>query len=310
MKKKIVLLGLSMTLMASLVGCGKDKADKTTETTTATEVVTEATTTATEADFEETSEAQLIKDATDTDAKECSLEDGTYIAYFKTDSTMFHVNEANEDKGILTVKDGKMTIHIALTSKSIVNLYYGLAEDAQKEGAELLEPTVEVVTYSDGLTDEVNSFDVPVPYLDDEFDVALIGKKGVWYDHKVSVSNPVKQDEDAMEELADGEYTIAVVLNGGSGKAGVTSPTKLCVEDGVVFAYIEMSSENYDYMLIGEEKYLPINESGNSMFKIPVSTFDEMPIIADTTAMSTPHEIEYTLCFDKSTIVKVENNEE
>ena len=79
-----------------------------------------------------------------------------------------------------------------MPSKNIVNLYPGLAEDAQKEGAELLQPTTDTVTYSDGMTEEVNGFDVPVPALDEEFDLALIGTKGTWYDHKVSVSNPEK----------------------------------------------------------------------------------------------------------------------
>ena len=124
------------------------------------------------------------------DAKEAPLEDGVYTAEFQTDSGMFHVNEANEGKGTLTVEDGEMVIHVSLASKNIVNLYYGLAEDAQKEGAELLEPTVDSVTYSDGITEEVYGFDIPVPALDEEFDVALIGTKGKWYDHKVSVSNP------------------------------------------------------------------------------------------------------------------------
>lgn len=119
------------------------------------------------------------------------LEDGVYEADFDTDSSMFHVNEAMKGKGILTVKDGKMTIHIALTSKNILNLYYGLAEDAKKEGAELLSPVVESVTYEDGVTEEVHAFDVPVPALNREFDLALVGTKGTWYDHKVSVSNPV-----------------------------------------------------------------------------------------------------------------------
>ena len=118
------------------------------------------------------------------------LEDGTYTAEFSTDSGMFHVNEACDGKGTLTVKDGEMTIHISLVSKNIVNLYPGLAEDAQKEGAGLLQPTEDMVTYSDGTTEEVYGFDVPVPVLEEEFDLALIGKKGVWYDHKVSVSNP------------------------------------------------------------------------------------------------------------------------
>ena len=121
---------------------------------------------------------------------EAPLPDGTYTAKFDTDSSMFHVNEAYKGKGTLTVKDGQMTIHIVMPSKNIVNLFYGLAADAQKDGAEVIEPTVEKVKYSDGMEEEVYAFDVPVPYLDKEFDCALVGTKGKWYDHKVSVSGP------------------------------------------------------------------------------------------------------------------------
>ena len=127
-------------------------------------------------------------------ASEFDLADGVYEAEFKTDSSMFHVNEANRGKGVLTVKDGKATIHVSLASKSILNLYPGLAEDAQKEGAALLQPTTDTVTYDDGETEEVYGFDIPVPAIGEEFDLALIGKKGVWYDHKVSVQNPVPQN--------------------------------------------------------------------------------------------------------------------
>jgi hypothetical protein len=122
------------------------------------------------------------------------LPDGTYLAEFKTDSSMFHVNEANKGLGVMTVKDGKATIHVSLVSKTILNLYPGLAEDAQKDGAVLLEPTIDTVTYDDGMTEEVHGFDIPVPVIGEEFDLALIGKKGVWYDHKVSVQNPVPQN--------------------------------------------------------------------------------------------------------------------
>lgn len=95
-----------------------------------------------------------------------------------------------DGKGTLTVEDGQMTIHITLASKNIVNLFVGTAEDAQKDGAELLQPTEDTVTYSDGLTETVYGFDVPVPAIDEEFNLALIGTKGVWYDHVVSVTNP------------------------------------------------------------------------------------------------------------------------
>ena len=127
--------------------------------------------------------------------KKNTLADGTYTADFNTDSSMFHVNEAYDGKGILTVENGQMAIHVSMPSKNIVNLYLGSAEDAQKDGAELIQPVTDTVTYSDGSTEDVNGFDVPVPVIDEEFDLALIGKKGVWYDHKVSVSNPVAVEE-------------------------------------------------------------------------------------------------------------------
>ena len=123
-----------------------------------------------------------------------ALEDGTYTVDFNTDSTMFHVNEAKEGKAELTVKDGKMTAHITLPSKNIVNLFVGTVADAQKDGAKLLEPTTDTVEYSDGTSEEVYGFDVPVPAVDEDFDLALIGTKGKWYDHKVSVSNPEKKN--------------------------------------------------------------------------------------------------------------------
>ena len=124
--------------------------------------------------------------------EQATLEDGVYSADFETDSSMFRVNETCDGKGKLTVQDGKMTIHISLTSQNIVNLFPGTAEDAQKDGAELLQPTVDTVTYEDGISEEVNGFDVPVPVLDEPFNLALIGTKGKWYDHEVIVSNPEK----------------------------------------------------------------------------------------------------------------------
>ena len=260
-----------------------------------------------------TDESSEGANADDT-AKGDVLEDGVYTAEFDTDSSMFHVNEANDGKGELTVKDGKMTIHVSLNSKKIVNLFVGTAEDAQKDGAEILEPTTDTVTYSDGMTEEVYGFDIPVPAIDEEFDVALIGTKDKWYDHKVKVTNPQKEADAADTadtkkvtaedlKLKDGDYTAEVKMEGGSGKASVTSPAKFTVKDGEVTASVEWSSPYYDYMLIGDEKYEPVNEDGNSVFEIPVDGFDyPMEVVADTVAMSTPHEIEYTLQFDSASI--------
>lgn len=121
---------------------------------------------------------------------EALLADGVYSVDFETDSNMFHVNDALDGKGTLTVENGAMTLHITLTSQNIVNLFPGLVENVDKEGAEILQPTLDTVTYADGTTEEVNGFDIPVEVIDEEFDLALLGKKGTWYDHKVKISNP------------------------------------------------------------------------------------------------------------------------
>ena len=222
MKNRVAAVLLAVVMTAGmLTGCGagssaaesaasavssaaSEAKEETTESVSASE--TEETAGAASAsEAEETAGAASASEAAEEDTAAVSeaaengttaIEDGTYLAEFTTDSTMFHVNEANDGKGILTVADGKMTIHVSLVSKSIVNLYPGLAEDAQKDGAELLEPTEDEVTYSDGMTEKVYGFDIPVPVLDEEFDCALIGTKGKWYDHKVSVSNPEPYTEE------------------------------------------------------------------------------------------------------------------
>ena len=224
---------------------------------------------------------------------------------------MFHVSEACDGKGTLTVKDGVMTIHISLGSKKILNLYPGLAEDAAKDGAVLLEPTTDTVTYSDGMTEEVYGFDVPVPVIGEEFDLALIGTKGKWYDHKVKVSDPVAEgtaDTFDLSTVEDGSYTIELTMEGGSGRASIQSPAQLAIADGAATATLEWSSPNYDYMLVNGEKYLPVNTEGNSVFEVPVEALDApLTMIGDTVAMSTPHEVEYTVTFHSETLESAES---
>ena len=111
--------------------------------------------------------------------------------------------------------------------------------------------------------------------------------------------------EAAQIDIKDGEYSVNVTLEGGSGKAAISSPAKLIVKDNHAYARIEWSSSNYDYMKIGEEMFTPINTEGNSVFEIPVIAFDEpISIIADTIAMSMPHEISYTLTFHMNSVKK------
>lgn len=228
-----------------------------------------------------------------------ALADGVYQANFSTDSSMFHANEACDGKGVLTVQNGQMSIYVTLAGKGIVNLFPGTAEDAQKPGAEWLQPTLETVHYSDGTTDEANAFLIPVPYLDGEFDVALVGKKGTWYDHKVSVSDPQPLDECAQAEPPmDGEYTINVALEGGSGRASVQSPAELTVQNGQMTVKIVWSSKNYDLMVVDGTEYTPTYENDLSVFEIPLSDFNtSIAVQAETTAMSQPHMIDYTLTF-------------
>ena len=188
MKKKTLAVVLAAVMCVSVfTACGQ-KADESANA---------------DASVESSAEGSSTEEAAEAATAEGELADGTYTASFKTDSSMFHVNEACDGKGTLTVKDGEMTIHVSLASKNIVNLFVGTAEDAQKDGAVLLQPTNDTVTYDDGTTEEVNGFDIPVPAIDEEFDVALIGTKEKWYDHKVSVTDvaaPASEEDMAAAE--------------------------------------------------------------------------------------------------------------
>ena len=302
MNKIIIVGGLSACLL--LGGCGAGQAA---DATSAESTVAAQESTVTPTEITETAETV----STETEQDKAQLPDGVYTAEFSTDSSMFHVSEACDGKGTLTVKDGVMTIHISLGSKKILNLYPGLAEDAAKDGAVLLEPTTDTVTYSDGMTEEVYGFDVPVPVIGEEFDLALIGTKGKWYDHKVKVSDPVAEgaaDTFDLSAVEDGSYTIELTMEGGSGRASIQSPTQITVADGAATAILEWSSPNYDYMLVNGEKYLPVNTEGNSVFEVPVEALDApLTMIGDTVAMSTPHEVEYTVTFHSETLESAES---
>lgn len=289
--KKITAFLLAALLLMALAACGQTAPAETTAAPETAETVAET-------------EAETTEKAADPETTEavCPLEDGVYTAEFDTDSSMFHANETCDGKGTLTVQDGEMTIHVSLASRSIVNLFPGIAEDAKKDGAELLQPTEDEVTYSDGLTETVYGFDIPVPYLDQEFDLALIGKKGVWYDHKVSVSNP-EPKVTPVSDLADGSYAVCGTLEGGTGKTTLVNPTQLTVTNGQGVATVVFSSSKYDYMIVDGVKYEPVTTEGGSTFEIPVTCLDvKIPVVADTVAMSEPHEIEYTILLDSATL--------
>ena len=259
--KKLQLASLTLAALL-LAGCGAS-------TASTAESTSEAVST------EETAPA-----ATAAPAPAAALPDGVYTAKFNTDSSMFHANEAVDGMGTLTVENGTMTFHVSLQSQKIVNLYPGMAADAPAHESDWLQPTVDTVTYSDGTSDEVYGFDIPVAAVDTDFQLAILGTKGTWYDHTVSISDaePAAEDAAAVEIPADGSYTCAVTLEGGSGRATVESPAALTVADGIMTATIVWSSPNY------------------------AALDTALAVTADTVAMSTPHEIDYTLTFDSATL--------
>ena len=183
----VSLLAVSALLAASLAGCGSS----------ASSVASSASSEAVSSVAESAVSEAASESAAASSAR--ALEDGTYTAEFDTDSSMFHVNEASDGKGTLTVEDGQMTLHISLQSKKIVNLYVGMAADAPDHEADWLQPTTDTVTYSDGTSEEVYGFDVPVEALDTDFQLAILGTKGKWYDHTVSVRNVETQAAEAVE---------------------------------------------------------------------------------------------------------------
>jgi len=228
-----------------------------------------------------------------------SLVDGTYPVTVDSSSSMFNV-EACE----LTVQDGTMTARMHMGGTGYLKVYPGTAEQAA-DAADCIPFEEEA--------DGSHSFTIPVEALDCGVDCAAFSKKKeLWYDRTLvfrADSLPAEAfagDAFATAEslgLASGDYTVEVSLSGGSGKASVESPAKLTVVDGQATATVVWSSSNYDYMRAGEEKFLPVNEEGGSTFEIPVPAFDRaLTVYADTTAMSTPHEIEYKLTFASATI--------
>ena len=196
MRKLFTLLFVLTACCVLFAACGGSEPQKPAATEAPAVTEAPAPTEApqpTDASTEAPTETPAPTEAPAEEPESTVLPDGVYQATFKTDSSMFHVNEANKGKGVLTVKDGQMTIHVTLASKKIILLYPGSAEEA-KASETHLEPTVDTVTYDDGMTEEAYGFDIPVPALDEEFPCALIGSKDKWYDHMVYVTDPVPMD--------------------------------------------------------------------------------------------------------------------
>lgn len=233
------------------------------------------------------------------------IKDGLYSINVDSSSSMFRITGCE-----LTVKDGAMSAVMTMGGTGYLRLYMGTGEEALKASDTAYIPYVEK-------QDGTHTFEVPVEALDMEINCSAFSKnKEKWYD-RVLVFRADSLPQDACADgkitsaeslkLEDGTYTADVALEGGSGRATLESPAKLRVENGNVTAVIVWGSSNYDYMKVDGQKYELKSTEGNSTFEIPVSGFDwKIPVIADTIAMSEPHEITYTLTFDSATLEKVE----
>lgn len=233
------------------------------------------------------------------------LRDGSYEISVDCSSSMFRIVSC-----ALNVADGQMTAVMTMSGSSYLYVYPGSAEAAAEAEESARIHYVETADGAHAFTLPVEALDAPVPCA------AFSKKKELWYDRTLifrADSLPPEAFADGALTTAerlgleDGTYTVEVSLSGGSGKASVQSPAVLLVEDGQCRASIVWSSSNYDYMKVDGVQYDPLSLDGGSAFLIPVAAFDRrLAVIADTTAMIQPHEIEYALYFDSSTIRAVE----
>ena len=319
-KRTIATLCVMVLLLA---GCGRNAAS-TAETESAvmeTAVAETETTAETEKSGIETAESASADDQIATAAEMTTpedvvedwmqpingnqIQDGVYDIKVDSSSSMFNILDCQ-----LLVQDGNMTAVMTMSGTGYLYLYMGTGEEAVQASEDTYIPYKENA-------EGAHTYTVPVEALDKGIACAAFSKnKEKWYDRTLVfradslptgafAKGMISAPEDL--NLADGTYEVEVTLTGGSGKASVASPAKITVSDEKIQATIIFSSANYDYVLVDGEKYLNEATEGNSTFTIPVSGFDwKMPVTADTTAMSTPHEIDYSLYFDSATITEVQ----
>lgn len=300
--KKVAIITAAF-LFSALFGSCSDNADYNAEIKTTTVPQTTTIEVTTETTTEKVTAAQLEVGFEGMEAISAeSVKSGEYDIKVDSSSSMFKITACK-----LIVADGKMTAKMTMSGSGYEYLFMGTEEEAEKasESDRIAAETA----------DDVVSFTVPVETLDKEIDCAAFSKrKEQWYGRKLVFRADSLPKEAFFEDmfitvdslsLEDGEYKVDVKLEGGSGKASVQSPAKLTIKDGKAFAEIVWSSNKYDYMVVGGEKIMPVSTDEFSVFEIPVDGFDyKMKISADTTAMSTPHEIEYTLFFDSASVNK------
>lgn len=232
------------------------------------------------------------------------VKDGVYDITVDSSSSMFQIVSCK-----LTVENGSMTAQMTMGGTGYLYVYMGTGEQAVNADESEYIPFVEDAAGAHTYTVPVEALDAGVPCA------AFSKNKEKWYDRTL-VFRADSLPADAFAEgivttpedlsLADGTYQADVTLEGGSGRASVQSPAQMTVENGKVTATIVWSSSNYDYMKVDDIRYDAVIENDQSVFTIPVTCFDwKMAVVADTIAMSQPHEIDYALRFDSASITPV-----
>ena len=232
------------------------------------------------------------------------VKDGVYDITVDSSSSMFQIVSCE-----LTVENGSMTAQMTMGGTGYLYVYMGTGEQAANADESEYIPFVEDAAGAHTYTVPVEALDAGVPCA------AFSKNKEKWYDRTL-VFRADSLPADAFAEgivttaedlaLADGDYQVDVTLEGGSGRASVESPARMTVENGKVTATIVWSSSNYDYMKVDGVRYDAVIENDRSVFTIPVTCFDwKMAVVADTIAMSQPHEIDYALRFDSASISPV-----
>lgn len=232
------------------------------------------------------------------------VKDGVYDITVDSSSSMFQIVSCK-----LTVENGSMTAQMTMGGTGYLYVYMGTGEQAANADESEYIPFVEDAAGAHTYTVPVEALDAGVPCA------AFSKNKEKWYDRTL-VFRADSLPTDAFAEgvvttaedlsLADGAYQVDVTLEGGSGRASVESPAQMTVENGKVTATIVWSSSNYDYMKVNGVRYDAVIENDRSVFTIPVTCFDwKMAVVADTIAMSQPHEIDYALRFDSASISPV-----
>lgn len=238
------------------------------------------------------------------------VHNGAYIIDVESDTPEFQIENC-----VLIVTDGEMEANLTLAGNDYSKLFWDTGEGAKEADSSAYVP-------GESDADGNETFHMPVEALNQTLWCSAFSEsKGAWEDHEIcfladslpggslkSTASRAYQSHDIQAlDLEDGTYTAEVTMTGGTGKASIESPVTLVILDGRATASLIWSSEHYDYMIVNGEQYLAVNETGNSVFEVPVIVFDEpFAVIGDTTAMSEPHEIEYHLTFDSASLERVD----